>query len=59
MKRIERLTAAQAAYLPEFRKQWFEVGMNTNPADKPTAEKAIGDLYEWAGFKRPGHFVWM
>ena len=59
MQRIERLTATQTAYLPEFRKQWLDVGMDTNPADKPMTERAIGDLYEWAGFKRPGHFVWM
>jgi hypothetical protein len=56
-KRIERLTPDQEARLPVVRREWFEVGTCTEPADRPRAEAAITQMYAVIGEPAP-RFLW-
>src|SRR5262249_8474828 len=57
MRKIEALTPAQERDLPEFRARWLEVGLCTDPADRPRAEAAIAALYG-AIDEAPPLFIW-
>lgn len=46
MKQITKLTSAQEARFPEFVRKWIDIGLSTQPADRPRAEKAIAGMYE-------------
>lgn len=46
------------AYLPLFRDNWFKIGSNCEPADRPKAEEAIANIYKSAGKATPT-FVWV
>ena len=54
---IEKLTQAQEKRMIEFRQTWLEIGLNTQPADRPRAEQAISEMYKLIG-KKPPTFVW-
>jgi hypothetical protein len=45
MSRIETLTPEQIARFDEFRDRWTQIGLCTEPADRPRAEAAIRDMY--------------
>jgi len=55
---IESLTEEQIAKFPEYVKKWTDIGLCTDPANRPEAEKAINKCYELAGLKRPEKIVW-
>jgi hypothetical protein len=57
-KVIEKLTPAQEAMLEEVRQQWIEIGLCTNPADRPKAEAAILESYRLAGLAPPKKIGW-
>ncbi|MET0418535.1 MAG: hypothetical protein ABW022_21180, partial [Actinoplanes sp.] len=40
-----------------FRHEWLEIGLSTKPADRPTAEQAITEIYERHRRPRP-RFLW-
>ena len=58
MSRIESLTDAQIAKFPEYVKRWTDIGLCTDPADKPRAEAAIVEMYRQGGLKPPNKIVW-
>jgi hypothetical protein len=51
---IERLTDAQKARAAEFRDRWMQIGLCTDPADRPRAEAAIRETYRQGGRHLPG-----
>jgi hypothetical protein len=57
-KKIENLTAEQEARLPEFVRRWTDIGLCTNPAERPRAEAAIKEMYRCAGLAPPERIVW-
>ena len=57
-KRIESLTDEQIARFPEFVKRWTDIGLCTDPADRPRAEAAVRKCYEIAGLPHPKRIVW-
>jgi hypothetical protein len=57
IRKIEAFTPAQEQDLPEFRAQWLEVGLCTDPADRPRAEAAIAAMYG-AIDEAPPRFIW-
>jgi hypothetical protein len=58
MKKINRLTAEQEAKFPDYIKQWTEIGLSTEVANRPRAEMAIRRMYEIAGLPPPKNIVW-
>lgn len=52
-RQISALTAAQQAEFPRFVRKWIEIGLSTEPADRPRAEAASKKLYAMAGFREP------
>jgi hypothetical protein len=59
MKRIEKLSAAQASRLPEFRDEWLRVGLSTERADRPRAEAGVRVAYEAASLPPPSLVIWL
>lgn len=57
-KKIEKLTPEQVARFPEFVKRWVEIGLCTEPANRPLTEEAINEIYETSGLKPPRKIVW-
>jgi len=55
---IERLTDAQKARAAEFRERWMQIGLCTDPADRPRAEAAIRQIYRLGGLEPPVRIVW-
>src|SRR4051794_6542998 len=55
---IERLTDAQKARAAEFRDRWMQIGLCTDPADRPRAEAAICETYRQGGLEPPARIVW-
>jgi len=58
MKKIKYLTPEQKAKFPQYVKEWTDIGRCTMPADRPSAEKAIRQIYQVAGLKPPLKIVW-
>lgn len=56
--RSGELTAEEKEILEKFRQEWFEIGVCTDPADRPAAEAAIAGIYALLGKKKPV-FVWV
>lgn len=48
-KRIESLTDEQIAKFPEYVKRWTDIGLCTDPADRPRAEAAVRKCYPAIG----------
>lgn len=57
-ERITSLTPEQEHRLVEYRDQWYAIGASTEPADRPTAERAIGAMYHMIGEAEP-RFIWV
>ena len=58
MKKITKLTSDQEARFPEFIRKWIDIGLSTQPADRPRAEKAIVGLYRLAKLEKP-MVIWL
>jgi hypothetical protein len=58
MSLIETLTPEQIARFAEFRDRWIEIGLCTEPADRPRAEAAIREMYRQGGLEPPKKIVW-
>src|SRR3990167_4714223 len=59
MAKIEKLTSKQEKSLATFRDKWLAIGLSTEPADRPEAEKAIDLAYTCAGLEHPRIRVWL
>ena len=55
--KIETLTPEQIGRFQEFIERWTEIGLSTDPADRPRAEAAVRKMYEIAGLAPP-RVVW-
>ena len=58
MAKIEKLMPEQIAKFPEYVKKWTDIGLCTDPANRPEAEKAINKSYRSAGLQPPKKIVW-
>jgi hypothetical protein len=56
--RIETLTPAQIAKFPEYVERWTNIGLSTEPANRPEAERGINLMYKMAGLRPPKKIVW-
>lgn len=54
---LDQLTPEQERRLPEIAAEWTAIGLSTAPADRPTAEQAIRQMYQQAGLAAP-RIVW-
>lgn len=54
---IESLTPEQEAKLQEYADRWAAIGLSTEPADRPRAERAIEWMYKQANMDKP-EIVW-
>jgi len=54
---ITELSQEQETLLKSYHSQWLSIGTNTDPADRPRAEKAIAGLYR-IGNKQMPHVIW-
>ena len=57
MKKIELLTPEQTAKLAEWSDKWTAIGLSTEPANRPEAERAIVMAYAAAKLPPP-RIVW-
>jgi hypothetical protein len=57
-KKIESLTVEQESRFPEFVEKWTQIGLSSDPADRPRAEKAVRETYARAGLAAPARIVW-
>jgi len=57
MGKLEALTVEQEAQLDGIRDEWIGHGLSCEPADRPTAEQAVRDLYRAEQLDEP-HIVW-
>jgi Domain of unknown function (DUF6745) len=58
VRRLHSLTDAQRAKLSEWAQQWIAIGLSTEPADRPTFERAVRTLYLEQGRKPPSRVIW-
>ena len=55
--KIDRLTKEQEDRFQEFVAKWTDIGLSTDPADRPRAERAIAGMYAGSGLDMP-RIVW-
>ena len=55
--KITELTAEQHAHMFVVRDRWLKIGLSTQPADRPEAERGIIEAYRIAGLAAP-KIVW-
>ncbi len=48
----------EEAEIERLQARWRGLGLSTAPADRPTAERAIADLYRALGLAPPGRCIW-
>lgn len=56
MSKIDKLTDAQIAKMPEYVKMWTDIGLSTDPVDLENAKIAVCSAYRLAGLKEPTMF---
>ncbi len=56
---ITELTPEQETQLEIYAKKWRNIGLSTEPANRPEAEKGIRSVYELAGHKQPKEIRWV
>lgn len=56
--KVDKLTPAQEAILPVVRDEWYAHGLNTEPADRPEAERGINMVYRAASEPLPKLYLW-
>ena len=55
---ITHLTPNQEARMPDYVKEWTDIGLSTEPADRNAAEAAIALMYRCGGLQPPAKIVW-
>ena len=58
MKTLYSLTDAQRAKLSDWTQKWISIGLSTEPADRPTFERAVRTLYLEQGRPAPSKVIW-
>lgn len=57
-KKIESLSPEQEAQMKVYAAKWLAIGLDTSPADKPRAERALVECYKNGGLEPPQSFRW-
>lgn len=57
-KLIDKLTEAQQAKIPEYQKEFLQIGLSTAVVDKAAAELAVTAAYKYIK-KQPPSFLWV
>jgi len=55
---ITELTPEQEAQLKVYAEKWRNIGLSTEPANRPQAEKGIWLAYKLVGLSPPQHIIW-
>ena len=55
---LNELNAEQTKGLEIIKNKYLDIGLDCSPADRPTAEKGINDIYIQAGLKVPRKIFW-
>ena len=58
MKKITSLTPEQTAQMAVYRDKWIAIGLSTDPADRPRAERGIHLAYKAAKLSPPATIIW-
>ena len=56
--KITKLTQEQTDLMSVYRDRWTEIGLSTEPANRPAAEIAIRKVYACAGLTAPKQIIW-
>lgn len=56
--KVDKLTPEQEAILPIVRDEWYAHGLNTEPANRPEAERGINLVYKDADEIKPVMYLW-
>ena len=59
MNKIMTMTDEQKALMDPYAQKWIEIGMCTDPADRPRAEAAVRECYRLAKIPMPPRIVWV
>jgi hypothetical protein len=59
MKKITTIPPEAQAKFPAIVQEYIKIGLCTDPADRPTAEKAMRDLYKLLGKRTDMPIVWV
>jgi hypothetical protein len=59
VKRIDSLTADQAAQITAHADKWMAIGLHTGAADRPAFEAAARKCYEYAQIPWHGNVIWV
>ena len=57
-KLITEITEEQKARFPEFVTRWTNIGLCTDPADRPRAEAGVREAYRCGGLEPPKEIIW-
>jgi hypothetical protein len=57
-RRVNKMTAAEAARMPEWVDSWIKIGLSTDRADRPMFEAAVAACYRYSGLEMPRAIVW-
>lgn len=56
--KVDKLTPEQEAILPIVRDEWYAIGLSTDPANRPEAERGISKVYTDANEAQPPIAIW-
>ena len=56
---VPHLTEEQKALMSPYAQRWIEIGLCTDPADRPRAEVAVRECYRMAKIPMPPRIVWV
>jgi hypothetical protein len=56
---INTLSPDDMALMQVVRDDWLRIGLSTEPADRPRAQRAIADAYRIAGLTPPTQWTWV
>ena len=59
MNKIMTMTEDQKALMALYAQKWIEIGLCTDPADRPRAEAAVRECYRLAKIPMPPRIVWV
>jgi len=57
-KRVNKMTAAEAAQMPGWAEKWVAIGLSTERADRPRFEAAVAACYRYSGLANPRAIIW-
>jgi hypothetical protein len=57
-KRVDKLTAAEVARMPEWAAKWTAIGLSTKRTDRPMFEAAVAACYRYSGLDHPKTIIW-